>query len=73
MRKFALAILHILHRFYKKFISPCFGNVCRFNPSCSDYAVQAIEKYGFFKGTWLAIKRIIRCNPFCKGGDDPVP
>lgn len=46
---------------------------CRFQPSCSTYAYQAIEVYGFFKGSFLAFKRIIRCHPFCEGGIDPVP
>ncbi|MCL2484629.1 MAG: membrane protein insertion efficiency factor YidD [Endomicrobia bacterium] len=46
---------------------------CRFTPSCSAYAYQAIEIHGFFKGIFLAFKRIIRCHPFCKGGEDPVP
>jgi putative membrane protein insertion efficiency factor len=46
---------------------------CRFQPSCSAYAYQAIENYGFFKGSFLAFKRIIRCHPFCEGGIDPVP
>ena len=68
-----MVILRFLFKFYKKFISPLFGNVCRFTPTCSEYALQAIEKYGFFKGVWLAIKRIIRCNPYNKGGEDPVP
>ncbi|MGI6524395.1 MAG: membrane protein insertion efficiency factor YidD [Bdellovibrionota bacterium] len=73
MRKLLLKLIRLLHKGYKTFISPLFGDACRFNPSCSDYAVEAIEKYGLFKGSWLAIKRIIRCNPFCDGGDDPVP
>jgi uncharacterized protein len=46
---------------------------CRFNPSCSDYGIQAINKYGIFKGGFLTVKRIFRCNPFNKGGHDPVP
>lgn len=46
---------------------------CRFNPSCSQYGLEAIQKYGIFKGGYLTIKRIIRCNPFNKGGHDPVP
>lgn len=48
-------------------------NKCRFYPTCSNYAIEALEKYGFFKGWFLAIKRIIRCNPFGKKGYDPVP
>lgn len=73
MHRILMFFLRIFHTFYKKCISPLFGNVCRFDPPCSDYALMAIEKYGLFKGGWLAIKRIIRCNPFSNGGDDPVP
>jgi len=58
--------------FYKKAISPYLGNNCRFTPTCSEYAMEAIERYGAIKGIWLAVKRILRCNPFCKGGYDPV-
>ncbi len=46
---------------------------CRFTPSCSNYTLQAIEKYGLFKGSWMGLLRILRCNPFHPGGDDPVP
>ena len=60
-------------RFYRSFISPLKPPCCRFTPTCSEYALQAIEKYGALKGSWLAVKRIIRCNPFCKGGYDPLP
>ncbi len=48
-------------------------NKCRFYPTCSNYAIETISKYGFIKGWYLAIKRILRCNPLCKGGYDPVP
>lgn len=48
-------------------------NSCRFEPTCSNYAIIAIERFGVIKGSYLAIKRIFRCNPFCKGGFDPVP
>ncbi len=65
-----LAILII--RFYQKFISPLFPPSCRFYPSCSEYALEAISKYGFFKGGFKATWRILRCNPFSKGGHDPV-
>ncbi|MBR1882525.1 MAG: membrane protein insertion efficiency factor YidD [Muribaculaceae bacterium] len=58
---------------YQRFISPLTPPVCRFTPTCSHYAVQAIGKHGPFKGTWLAIKRIARCNPWGGGGYDPVP
>lgn len=65
-------------RFYQYFISPLqhvFGaNAgCRFHPSCSEYARQAILRHGVFKGTWLGICRIVRCHPWAEGGDDPVP
>ncbi len=56
-----------------KVISSVLPARCRFQPSCSTYAYQAIEIYGFFKGSFLAFKRIIRCHPFCEGGIDPVP
>jgi uncharacterized protein len=59
-------------RFYQKFISPLFIGVCRFEPSCSQYTYDAIKKYGPIKGIYLGLKRILRCNPFCKGGFDPV-
>lgn len=57
---------------YRKYISPLKKPCCRFYPSCSVYAIDAINKYGAFKGSFIATKRIIRCNPFCKGGYDPV-
>ncbi len=59
-------------RLYQKFISPLFGRTCRFYPTCSQYGLEALTKYGFFKGFYLIIKRILRCNPFCKGGYDPL-
>lgn len=62
-----------LIRGYKRFISPLLGDNCRFYPTCSVYAMQALEVHGVFKGTLLAIWRILRCNPFGKGGVDPVP
>ncbi len=62
-----------LVKFYKFFISPLFPPSCRFYPSCSDYSIQAFSRYGFLKGLWLTIKRIIRCNPFNPGGIDEVP
>lgn len=61
-------------RFYRKFISPLKRSCCRFYPTCSQYALEALEKYGAVKGTWLAIRRILRCHPFYKGDYyDPVP
>ena len=60
-------------RFYRRSISPMHAPCCRFVPSCSKYAMEAIQKYGAIKGGYLALRRILRCNPFCKGGYDPVP
>ena len=60
-------------RFYQRKISPLFGPRCRYYPTCSTYAVQAIEIHGAFKGSVLAALRILRCNPLFKGGYDPVP
>lgn len=67
-----LAIL--LVRFYQKFISKyiLIGNNCKFYPTCSQYSLEAYEKYGFIKGTFLTVKRILRCNPFNHGGYDPL-
>ena len=64
----------ILIRFYQTSISPLFPPRCQFTPTCSQYAFEAIEKYGALKGGWLAFKRLMRCNPFNKGDYyDPVP
>lgn len=60
-------------RAYKKFISPVLPKACRFTPTCSEYAIEAIEKFGVIRGSMLASYRIMRCNPFSKGGYDPVP
>jgi len=57
---------------YKTLISPFLPPACRFEPTCSTYMIQAVEKYGAIKGTWMGVKRILRCQPFCKGGYDPV-
>jgi putative membrane protein insertion efficiency factor len=62
-----------LVKFYKYIISPILPNSCRYTPTCSSYAIEAIEKHGPFKGTWLAIKRILSCNPWGGSGYDPVP
>jgi putative membrane protein insertion efficiency factor len=59
--------------FYRKNISPLTPPSCRFIPTCSAYAVEALEKYGALKGSWLALRRILKCHPFHKGGYDPVP
>ena len=60
-------------RFYQKKISPLFGPRCRYYPTCSQYAVEAVERFGAFKGSILAVLRLLRCNPFFPGGYDPVP
>ncbi len=68
-------IFIFLVKFYRKAISPLFPPSCRFTPTCSEYALIALEKYGAIKGSWLALKRIARCHPFNKKDDyyDPVP
>ena len=60
-------------RFYQKVISPLKPPSCRFYPTCSNYGIEDIEKHGVLKGGYLTINRILRCQPFCKGGYDPVP
>ena len=69
MKKLMLACI----RFYRRGISPLRPPCCIFIPTCSQYAIEAIEKYGAVKGGWLTLKRLLRCNPFHKGGYDPVP
>ncbi|MCC6801804.1 MAG: membrane protein insertion efficiency factor YidD [Anaerolineae bacterium] len=69
MKTIVLALI----RFYKRFISPALPSACRFEPTCSVYTYQAIEKYGVIKGGWLGVKRIARCHPLNPGGYDPVP
>lgn len=60
-------------RFYQKFISPLFPGCCRFHPTCSQYAIEAVSLHGVLKGGMFALWRLMRCNPLCKGGFDPVP
>ncbi|HEY5611269.1 MAG TPA: membrane protein insertion efficiency factor YidD [Thermoanaerobaculia bacterium] len=69
MRTLALFLL----RTYKRFISPLLPPACRFEPTCSVYAMTAIDKYGIGRGSWLAFRRLLRCHPLHPGGWDPVP
>ncbi|CAN5393810.1 membrane protein insertion efficiency factor YidD [soil metagenome] len=62
-----------LFRFYKYAISPHLGPACRYTPTCSEYAMEAVQKYGPFKGGWMALKRISSCHPWGGSGYDPVP
>jgi len=66
-----IAILFI--KSYQNWLSPLLGNNCRFHPTCSQYAIEAINSFGVIKGCWLASKRIIKCHPLHAGGEDPVP
>ena len=66
-------ILILLIRFYQKFISPMFPAKCRFYPTCSQYTLEAIKEHGAIKGTYLGIRRILKCHPFYEGGYDPIP
>lgn len=67
--KSALAII----KFYKLAVSPYLPSTCIYQPTCSEYMAEAIELHGVFKGTWMGVKRLARCNPFTTGGLDPVP
>lgn len=67
-----LLVLGVI-RFYRLFLSPLKPPTCRFIPTCSEYAILAIEKYGVFLGGWMALKRILKCHPFHPGGYDPIP
>jgi putative membrane protein insertion efficiency factor len=60
-------------RFYQRWLSPLHGPTCRFRPTCSEYAVQALERFGFWRGAALSLRRILRCHPLHAGGYDPVP
>lgn len=66
-------ILILIVRFYQGAISPLFPSCCRYTPTCSQYAIEAIRKHGALKGSWLALKRILRCQPWGGSGYDPVP
>ena len=69
----AARVLMVLITGYRRFISPLLGPRCRFAPSCSAYALEAVREHGALRGTWLAVRRIGRCHPFNPGGFDPVP
>lgn len=69
MRSFFIGFI----RLYQWLISPLLGPSCRFHPTCSHYAIEAIEKHGVFKGGYLSVRRLIKCQPFHEGGLDPVP
>lgn len=69
VRRAALFLL----RLYKRFLSPLLPPMCRFEPTCSVYTMQAVEKYGALRGSWLGMRRLARCHPFNPGGWDPVP
>ncbi|WP_372523417.1 membrane protein insertion efficiency factor YidD [Sulfuricaulis sp.] len=69
MQKILIATL----RGYRYLLSPWLGNHCRFHPSCSHYAIESLENHGILRGLWLALRRVLRCHPWCRGGYDPVP
>jgi putative membrane protein insertion efficiency factor len=66
-------ILMGMVRLYRLLLSPSLGNACRFEPSCSHYALQALEQHGAAGGSYLTLRRLVRCHPWCDGGHDPVP
>ncbi len=66
-------VLQFTLRGYKRFVSPMLPRACRFVPTCSEYALEAVERHGALRGTWLAAARLARCHPFAQAGHDPVP
>ncbi|MBC8527769.1 MAG: membrane protein insertion efficiency factor YidD [Candidatus Cloacimonetes bacterium] len=72
LEKFICKTIIIVITLYQKYISPIFPDTCRFLPSCSEYSKSAFKKYGVLKGFYLSAWRILRCNPFCKAGKDPL-
>ncbi len=68
MRKICIFLIKV----YQETLSPILGKQCRFTPTCSQYTIDAVEEYGVLKGILMGLKRILKCNPFCKGGFDPV-
>lgn len=78
--RFRVNFIEVLHVFYKRLLSPVIhagagvsGGACRFQPTCSEYAAIALHEHGWLRGGWMALKRLLRCHPGCKGGFDPVP
>ncbi|MDT8449972.1 MAG: membrane protein insertion efficiency factor YidD [Wenzhouxiangellaceae bacterium] len=69
MQSLLIRLIHL----YRRLLSPLIGQQCRFTPTCSRYAEQAIELYGPLRGSWMAVRRVLRCHPLCTGGHDPVP
>jgi uncharacterized protein len=67
-----MQLLLTILRFYKRWISPMLPSACRFEPTCSEYTMEAVEKHGALRGTWMGIRRLLRCHPFHHGGFDPV-
>ncbi len=66
-------VLVLLLKGYRTFISPLYGQVCRYYPTCSAYALEAVQRHGALRGSWLALRRLARCHPWTPGGFDPVP
>ncbi|HVZ46934.1 MAG TPA: membrane protein insertion efficiency factor YidD [Ramlibacter sp.] len=69
IRRFLIQLI----KAYRLLLSPVIGNACRFRPTCSQYGIEALQRHGALAGTYLTAARIVRCNPLCKGGQDPVP
>ena len=69
----AAAALAAAFRAWKRWVSPSLPPACRFEPTCSEYAAEAVEEHGALRGTWLALRRLLRCHPFARSGFDPVP
>jgi hypothetical protein len=67
------SVLILLVRAYQRVVSPLFPAACRYTPSCSEYAVQALRRHGLVRGLWYAAARVVRCHPWAAGGHDPVP
>ena len=73
INKIITNLIIVIIKFYQFFISPILGQNCRYLPTCSEYSIQSIKKFGFFKGTFLSLKRISKCHPWGNHGYDPVP